>query len=425
LLEKVRCGEIDERLVDQAAGRVLRVKFLAGLFEEALPDPSHAVRFINNRRHSALTLEAAREAIVLLKNERNLLPLGPKVKTIAVIGPNAAVAQVGGYIINKEGTISPLKGIRKLAGKGRRVLHAAGCPIYTPDRSGFDEAVRVAKQADVIIAAVGEASSTTVAAAGAGGGTGAVVGEGFDRTKLGLPGVQEELVNALLDTGKPVVVLLINGRPLAIEDIANKAPAIVEAWFPGEQGGHAVAEILFGEVNPSGKLPVTFPRSVGHIPAFYNHKKSARGYYHKPGSYEKSGRDYVDAPTTPLFPFGFGLSYTKFRYSRLRVSPNRIGVGGRVQVAVDVANVGKREGKEAVQLFLTDDYSSVSTPARALKGFKKISLRPGEKKTVTFTLTPEELALWDRGLNRVVEPGSFTVSIAGLSRQFEVVADIS
>jgi beta-glucosidase len=425
LREQVRRGEVDPHLVDQAAGRVLRVKFLAGLFEETLPQPAQAARVIGNARHRALTLEAAREAIVLLKNERNLLPLGPKVKTIAVIGPNAAEAQLGGYVINKEGKISPLAGIRALAGKGRRILHASGCPIYTPDRSGFDAALRAARAADVVIAAVGEVSSTTVAAAGAGGASGAVVGEGFDRSKLGLPGVQEELVAALLATGKPVVVLLINGRPLAIEDIVQKAPAILEAWFPGEQGGRAIAEILFGQVNPSGKLPISFPRSVGQVPVFYNHKKSARGYYHKPGNAQTPGRDYVDGPTTPLFEFGFGLSYTKFRYSRLRLAPGRIGTGGRVQIAVDVANVGKREGKEVVQLFLTDDYSSVSTPVRALKRFTKVTLRPGQKRTVEFVLGPEDLSLIDVNLNRVVEPGSFTVSIAGLKKQFEVVAQVS
>ncbi len=282
-----------------------------------------AEKFIGNARHTALTLEAAREAIVLLKNEKHLLPLAPKYKKIAIIGPNAAEGQLGGYCIDKPTKkIGPLAGLRRIAPKGTKILHAEGCPIYTPDRSKIAEAVRVAKEADVVIAAVGEISSTTRDGE-AFGGQGYVVGETFDRTKLGLPGVQEELVKALLETGKPVIVLLVNGRPLAIEEIAAKAPAIIEAWFAGEKGGLAIAEIIFGEVNPSGKLPVTFPRSVGHIPVFYNHKKSARGIYHQPGSVEKSGRDYVDAPPTPLFEFGYGLSYTKFRYSNLRITPGR------------------------------------------------------------------------------------------------------
>lgn len=249
----------------------------------------------------------------------------------------------------------------------------------------------------------------------------ATCGEGFDRTDLAPPGVQSELVNAVLGTGTPTVLVLVHGRPYSVPDIARRVPAILEAWYPGEQGGTALAEVLFGKVNPSGKLPISVPRSVGNSPAFYNHKPSARGHYHRPGTPEEPGRDYVFAPPTPLWGFGHGLSYTTFRYSDLRVSPDSILPGGRVRVSVAVENVGKRAGKEVVQLYVSDTVSSVTTPVRALRRFRKIDLGPGEAREVEFELGPGDLALLDQHMEWVVEPGEFEVTVGGLSAVFEVM----
>jgi beta-glucosidase len=228
------------------------------------------------------------------------------------------------------------------------------------------------------------------------------------------------LVRAVCDTGTPTVLVLVHGRPYAIEWMAEHVPAIVEAWYPGEEGGNALADILFGKVNPSGKLPLSVPRSVGHVPVFYNHKPSARGYYRKPGSPEAPGRDYVFSESTPRFEFGHGLSYTTFRYTNLRLSPRKIRPGGRVSVSVDVANSGKLAGKEVVQLYVNDVVSSVTTPVKALKRFEKVSLKPGERKTVSFVLTPADLELLDENMNRVVEPGAFEVIVGNLKKRFEV-----
>jgi beta-glucosidase len=222
-------------------------------------------------------------------------------------------------------------------------------------------------------------------------------------------------------TGTPTVVVLVHGRPYGIPWVAEHAPAILDAWYAGEEAGNALADVLFGKVNPSGKLPVSVPRSVGHVPAFYNHKPSARGFYHAPGTPESPGHDYVFSSTTPLYEFGHGLSYTTFKYTKLRVSPRRILPGGRVSVSVDVRNAGERAGKEVVQLYVNDVFSSVTTPVKALRRFEKIRLAPGQRKTVTFELTPEDIALLDEDMNWVVEPGTFEVVVGDKVKTFEVV----
>jgi len=424
LLELVRAGEVSVALIDRAVARILRVKFLAGLFENPYCDPREAERIVNCAEHRALAREIAQEAIILLKNERRLLPLDPNIASIAVIGPNADAAQLGDYSRPKPTDVTPLQGIRAAVSRHTKVRYAPGCGIYGSSREGFAEAVAAARESDVAVVVIG---GTSVLMGGIGWGHAqgaATCGEGFDRSELGPPGVQEELVRAIVETGIPTVVVLMHGRPYSIEWIAEHVPAIVEAWYPGEEGGHALANVLFGKVNPSGKLPVTVPRSAGHLPVFYNHKPSARGYYHKPGTPDNPGRDYVFSSPTPLFPFGHGLSYTRFRYSALRVSPRRILPGGQVTVSVNVANVGRRAGKEVVQLYINDVVSSVTTPVKVLRRFEKIHLKPGERQTVTFVLGPEDLMLLDENMNWVVEPGEFEVMVGNLKKTFEVVESL-
>jgi len=421
LLRMVQRGEVSVDLVDRAVARVLRVKFLAGLFENPFAEPEKAVRVVNCPAHRRLARQIAQESIILLKNEGGLLPLDGEIGSVAVIGPNADLAQLGDYSQRKADAVTPLEGIRAAVSRRTEVLYAPGCGIWQRSREGFAEAVAAAERADVAILFIG---GTSMAMAGTGWGTerrAATCGEGYDRTDLTPPGVQDELVRAVFETGTPTVVVLVHGRPYSIPWMAEHVPAILEAWYPGEQGGHALADVLFGRVNPSGKLPVSVPRSVGNSPVFYNHKPSARGYYHRPGTPEEPGRDYVFQTPGALYPFGHGLSYTTFRYSNLLIRPRKILPGGRVSVSVDVRNAGKLAGKEVVQLYVNDVVSSVTTPVKALRGFEKLALKPGQKRTVTFELGPEDLALLDENMNWVVEPGTFEVTVGGLAKTFEVV----
>ena len=421
LLGLVRKGEVPVERIDRAVARILRVKFLAGLFENPYADVKRAVRVVHSAAHRKLARQMAREAIILLKNEDNLLPLDRNIRMVAVIGPNADTAQLGGFTKPNTVAVSPLQGIRKAVSKRTKVVYAAGCSLFGLSRDGFSAAAQAAKNADVAIVVIG---GTSHSLGGVGWGTesgAASCGEGFDRTELTPPGVQRDLVKAIHETGTPTVVILVHGRPYSIPWMTDHIPAIIETWYPGEEGGSALAEVLFGKVNPSGKLPVSVPRSVGHLPAFYNHKPSARGFYHKPGTPQSPGRDYVFSAPTPLFAFGHGLSYTTFRYMNLRVSPRKIRAGGRVRVRVDARNTGKVAGKEVVQLYLNDVVSSVTTPVKALRRFEKIELTPGERKSVSFLLTPEDLTLLDENMNWVVEPGEFEVMVGGLKKTFEVV----
>ena len=422
LLGLVRKGEVPVSLIDRAVRRILRVKFLAGLFENPYCDPKKAERLCGCAAHRKLARSIAEESIILLKNNKNLLPLSRNIKSIAVIGPNADVAQFGDYSFEKESAVTPLKGIRDAVSKRTKIRYAKGCGLWQRSREGFAEAAAAAGASDVAIVAVG-GTSMTRSGIGWGGekSTEATCGEGLDRTDLCLPGVQEDLVKAVHATGTPTVVVAQNGRPYDFHWIAENVPGIIEAWYPGEEGGSALADILFGKVNPSGKLPITVPRSVGHLPAFYNHKPSARGgYYHNPGTPDKPGRDYVFSSPEPRYEFGFGLSYTTFKYSNLRISPRTIGPGGRVEVRVDVENTGSHEGKEVVQLYVNDLVSTVTTPVKVLRGFQKINLKPAAKKTVSFTLTPDDLSLLDENMQRVVEPGAFEVMVGGLKKRFRV-----
>lgn len=422
LLNLVKKGQVSAKLIDESVSRILRVKFLVGLFENPYADVKKVIEVVNCGQHRKLARQAAQETIVLLKNKGDVLPLKTNINSIAVIGPNADIAELGNYCIPKE-AVSPLEGIKNAVSKKTRVLYAKGCGIHELSKNGFAKAQEIAEKSAVAIVVVGEASMTN-------DGFGWVMigkatrpctcGEGIDRTELNLPGVQQDLVEVVVATGTPTVVVLINGRSNSISWIAENVPAILEAWYPGEEGGNALADIIFGKVNPCGKLPVCIPRSVGQVPIFYNYKPSARGYAKEPGVPGKPGRDYVFMDSSPLFDFGYGLSYTKFRYLNLRIRPSKVTPEGKVNISVDIRNAGKRKGKEVVQLYINDVVSSTATPVKALKGFKKIELKPGEIKTVDFILTSKELSLLDINMERIVERGVFKVMIGSLKGHFEV-----
>lgn len=420
LVESVEKGEIPESLVDRAVRRVLTVKFQLGLFEHPYADAEHAKQVVHSEAHRQLALESAREGIVLLKNESNALPLKKDLKTIAVIGPDAdnGWAQLGDYSPSampfKITTV--LDGIKAKLGPKTRVLYAKGCDVIggTPE---IAKAVEVARQADVAVVVVGENPSN------AGAGQLSTDGEGSDVASLDLTGSQEELVRAIQTTGKLVVLVLVNGRPLSIRWEAEHIPAIVEAWEPGERGGEAVADVLFGDYNPTGRLPITVPRSSGQLPAYYNSKPS-KEYWIKSGwSHEKG---YVDMPGTPLWAFGYGLSYTSFEYSNLHVEPAQIFTGGEAKVTFEVRNTGKVAGTETAQMYLHEKYAPVSLPVRQLRGFQRVTLQPGETKTVTMTIRPADLMLLDRDMHWRVAPGTVDVTVGGasdnlpLSASFEV-----
>jgi beta-glucosidase len=415
LLDAVKQGKVAESYVDRAAARVLRAKILAGLFDDPFVDPDAAEKITNSSAHRQLALEAAYKAVILLKNERALLPLKmADYKRIAVIGPNAAQVHLGGYSGFPGRGVSILQGIKnKVAGSGIEVLYAEGTRI-TETRADSEtfptwqdkvvladadlnakrirEAVEVAGKSDLIILALGGNEQTCREAWGP-----SHLG---DRSSLDLLGNQDDLVRAVLELKKPIVVFLIHGRPNSINYIAENIPAILEGWYLGQETGTAVADVLFGDSNPGGKLPITIPRSAGQLPAYYNQKPSAR-------------LQYVDSPDSPLYPFGWGLSYTTFKYGNISLSPDTIGPGGKARVSVEVVNSGAVAGDEVVQLYIRDEVSSVTRPVKELKGFRRITLEPGESQTVEFTLGPEELSFLNRDMRRVVEPGTFKILIGG------------
>jgi len=393
---------LPEKAIDEAVRRILRIKFKLGLFERPYVDPELAGKTIKSKGHIETALEAARRSIVLLRNEHNLLPLSKDIGSIAVIGPlgDDHAAPLGSWTCQgkPEDVVTVLDGIKAKASTQAKVLYAKGCDIDGTSTEGFDDAVRTARESEVAFVVVGE--------------SGEMSGEAASRAYLNLPGVQEELVKAICETGVPVIEVLMNGRPLAISWSAEHIPAILETWFLGIQAGNAIADVIFGDYNPAGKLPVTFPRTVGQVPIYYNHKKTGR-----PPSAEKWSSKYIDAPFTPLFPFGHGLSYTKFGYSDLKIE-QKSSIG--VKITLQVENIGDREGDEVVQLYLHDAVASVTRPVKELKGFKRIALKPGEKRTVDFTLTSEQLSFLDRDLKRVVEPGIFEVMVGKSSEDIQL-----
>lgn len=415
-----RIGTIDIKQIDSAVSRILMAKFKAGLFEKKPADSSGIKTKLHTVKNVALSRTIAEESIVLLKNKDNLLPLDPKkIKSIAVIGPNANKVQYGDYSYtrdNRSGT-TVLQGIKKFLGDAVEVNYAQGCELSGHDRSGIEDAVNEAKKSDVAVVVLG---TTSVVFQGIGwnGKAGKdeptdpfTCGEGYDVTDIDPQGVQRELIQAIYKTGKPVILVLIQGRPWSISWEKENIPAIIEGWYPGEKGGDAVADVLFGQVNPSGRLNVSIPQSSGHIPVFYNYVNSSKGNNREPGTPDKPGRDYVYSSTAPLFPFGFGLSYTDFTYSDLKFSAPRFGKGGYVKVSCKIQNTGKVKGKEVVQLYLGEKVNSVSTPVKSLRGFNKIELLPGEEKIVEFKISEEDIQIWNRQMKRVAEPGTFKVMI--------------
>ncbi len=410
LIDQVKRGLVPQSEVDQAAAHILAAKFRLGLFDNPYVDPDYAERTTNSAEHRQLALKAAQKTVVLLKNENNLLPLDlKKLKTIAVIGPNAEGVHLGGYSRRPAHSVSILQGIRDRVGGNATVLYAEGCKItdapndwhgwFTNDvklvdpktqADSIQTAVDAARKADVAILVVGENESTNREAW--------AENHLGDRDSLDLLGAQNDLVKAVVETGKPTVVLLINGRALSINYIAEHVPAILEGWYLGQEGGTAAANVLFGDVSPGGKLPITFPHSVGDLPDFYNHKPSAN-------------RSYAFSTRRPLYPFGFGLSYTTFKFENLRVEPRQIAVGGSAKVSVDVSNTGDREGDEVSQMYVHQRIASVTRPVMELKAFQRITLKPGEKKTVEFAVTPETLSMLNGDMHKVVEPGIFEVMV--------------
>ena len=394
--ELIRERKLSQQTIDEAVRRILRIKFRLGLFDKPYTDEALESTAIFNRANVAAAREIAARSMVLLKNDRNVLPLDKSVRSIALIGPLADSRHdvLGSW--NGDGkeadAVTLLQGIKSKVPQ-TRINYAKGCDVGCDNADGFEAAVRAARESDVTIIAVGESADMS--------------GEAASRASLDLPGRQLDLVKAVQATGKPTIVVLMNGRPLTINWLAGNTPAILETWFAGTQAGNAIADVLFGDINPGGKLPATFPRAVGQIPLYYNHKNTGR----PPDANNKYTSKYLDVDWRPLFPFGYGLSYTQFKITNLQLSAQRIPSTGQSKVSVDVENTGKRAGDEVVQLYIRDVAASVTRPVKELKGFQRITLRPGEKKQVEFVLTAQQLGFWNRQMRFTVEPGEFKVMV--------------
>ena len=404
-------GLVTMQDIDRSVARVLRLKFLLGLFEKPFVDPDRAESVARCAEHRRIALQAAREGVILLRNEGSTLPLAKDLKSIAVIGPNADNTwnQLGDYAAShdREDVVTVLDGVKAIAAKrGIQVRYAEGCGIRTMSKDGFPAALQAARQSDCVVAVVG--GSSRIRYPNEDGRRGrhseADTGEAQARATLDLMGMQTDLLKALKETGKPLVVVLIHGRVYTINWTAENADAIIDAWYPGETGGTAVAEVLFGDCNPGGKLTVSVPRHVGQLPVYY---------YHRYAGYRK----HLDLDATgPLYPFGFGLSYTTFKHANLKIQPQSVRAGESAQVTVDVTNTGKIAGDEVVQLYIRDEVASVARPPLQLKGFQRVHLQPGETKTVAFTIGHNELCFYGLDEEWIVEPGDFTIMIGRSSR---------
>jgi len=437
LKKKIDSGELSAGVVDQAVARVLKMKFMLGLFEKPYTIPPDVKKIFDTAADRELALDAARKSIVLLKNDGDLLPLPKKAGKIAVIGPVAHNArnQLGDYTYPAHigftamiaqtlnchlpaedvkpdlvpvQVVTLLEGIKSRAGRDMEVLYAAGCDYKGSPTGGIAEAVELAGQSDAVILALGGKSGLT---------TDCTCGEMRDSADLRLPGVQELLAKAVCAAGRPVVLVVMDGRPLELDWMAEKMPAILWAWKPGEEGGNALADVIFGDYNPGGKLPVTFPRKVGQVPLYYGLKPS--------GGKSQFWGDYTDCPAGPLYEFGYGLSYTTFELGNLQVSPARVKPGGLVTVTCEVKNTGGRPGDEVVQLYVNDAISSLTRPLLQLKGFRRISLQPGQAAEVVFELPVEELAFYDVDMKLAVEPGLFKVMVGTSSKNIALRADFT
>lgn len=396
-------GRLTQKEIDEAVKRILRIKFRLGLFDRPFADETLEQNAFLTADSRAAAREIAARSMVLLKNDNNALPLNKSVSSIAVIGPLADDnrAPLGWWSGDGKDadTITPLQGLKNKVSPQTKINYAKGCEITGDSRAGFSEAVAAANNSQVAIVFVGEAKE--------------MVGEAASRSTLNLPGVQMDLVKAIHVTGKPTIVVLVNGRPPTIGWIVDNVPAILESWMGGTESGNAIADILFGDVNPGGKLPLSFPRDVGQVPIYYNHMNTGR----PPDPASRYNSKYQDLPSTPQFPFGFGLSYTRFEISNVQLSADHIPVNGSVKVTLDVKNVGQRAGDEVAQLYIRDVAASVTRPVKELKGFQRVSLQPGETKRVEFTLDPERLSIWNVDMKFVVEPGEFKVMVGSSSEQ--------
>jgi beta-glucosidase len=410
LKKLVREEKFDIALIDEAVARVLTQKFELGLFENPYVNPEKAAEFVGSSENRALALKAAQETIILLKNEKNLAPLNKnKIRSIAVIGPNADRALLGGYSNKPKQVITVFQGIKERAGTGISVKYSEGCgitkegewdkdPVFLSDpeedRRKIKEAVALAKTVDVVVLAIGGNELTSREAWSE--------EHMGDRSNLNLIGMQDELVKQILATGKPVIVFLFNGSPLTFNYVNDNVPVIFECWYLGQETGYAVADVLFGDYNPGGKLPITIPRSIGQLPVYYNHKPTAR-------------RGYIFDDISPLYQFGFGLSYSTFSIDSLRIDKTKISKNDTIKVMVDVANTGDREGSETVQLYIRDLVSSATRPVKELKDFKRVWLKPGEKKSIELLVTPEKLSFYNTNMEYVVEPGEFEIFVGNSS----------
>jgi beta-glucosidase len=411
LIELVEEGALQESLIDELVAPMLEWKFRLGLFDDPYVDPDIAEKIVGSDTNRQLALQAARETITFLKNDNSTAPLDmKKLKTLAVIGPNADRELLGGYSSKPKHYSTVLQGIRERVGDSVEILYHEGCKITLggswqgdevvpsnpeEDRKSIAEAVKVAKKADCIVLVIGGNEQTSREAW--------ELNHMGDRANLDMVGLQDELVDAIVAIGKPVIAFLFNGRPLSIRNLTEKVSAIFECWYLGQETGRAVAEVLFGDINPGGKLPITIPRSVGHVPAYYNYKPSAR-------------RGYLFDNVSPLYPFGFGLSYTQFTFGKPRLEKNTISLDESTRVLVDVTNTGKVVGDEVVQMYIRDCISSVTRPVKELKGFQRITLDPGQTETVSLDITPKHLAFYDIDMNYTVEPGEFVIMVGNSSR---------
>ena len=415
MIENIKEGKVKMDILDRAVRRILRLKFRLGLFEDPYVNPDQAVNVSHTGAAVKLALRTAQEGIILLKNENNLLPLDrSKIESIALIGPNADndLNQLGDYIaqVILQDVVTVREGLRNRLDPSVRINYIKGCDVVHSELDEISKAQDAARKADIAIVVVGENYRWAPGDAGTNG-------EGKDVASLDLSGRQTELVKSVVETGTPTIVVLINGRPLSTRWIADNVPAIIEAWNCGEQGGNAIADIIFGDVNPSGRLSVTIPRHVGQLPVYYNYKPSKQ--------YRIQHEGFVDMSMEPLYPFGFGLSYTQFKYSNLQISPEIARGEIEITVQVDVKNTGTRPGKEVVQLYINDIYATVSRPVKELKGFSKIHLQPGEKRTVRFILTADHIQMLDRNMKWIVEPGEFKVMVGSSSRDIHLTSQFS